>query len=350
VSLPVRRRHDAQHAHPDRETHPDPLLELADVRKEFRVGGGRVFRSTPVVALDGVSLSISGNQPEVHALVGESGSGKTTIAKLVLGLEHPTAGQVRYRGRDVREWVRTDELAYRRQVQMIFQDPYSTYNPFYRVDRILYSAARKFRLASSKSEMDELVVDTMRQMGLRPEHILGRYPHQLSGGERQRLMLCRILMIKPRLLVADEPVSMLDASLQSIFLDSLLQVKETLGLSCLYITHDMNVAHHVADTLTVLAHGSVMEHGASRELIADPLHPYSQLLIASIPRPNPRQRWSDTLELGIATITDLKPSRGCKFNPRCPHAMDVCRTTEPPIVDVNGRQVACFLYQPHNHE
>ena len=324
----------------------ESLLELKDVRKEFRIGGGLGFRRRTVAALDGVSLSISAEEPTVTALVGESGSGKTTIARLVMGLIEPSSGAVLYQGRSVRDWINSDEMAYRRQVQMIFQDPYSTYNPFYRVDRVLFSTVRKFNLASTKEEARQVVLASMRAMGLRPEYILGRYPHQLSGGERQRLMLCRILMIKPRLIVADEPVSMLDASLRSIFLDNLLQLKESLRLSCLYITHDMNIAHYVADDLVVMVHGSVMERGKARSVIREPMHPYSQLLVASIPTPDPAKRWHDSLELKISTLKELKPDVGCKFSPRCPYVMDVCRVKTVPMFERDGRRVACFLYDP----
>lgn len=303
-----------------------------------------ILRRT-VTALDGVLLAIPAHKPTVTALVGESGSGKTTVARLVMGLTEPTSGQVLYQGQEVGELLKQDEKAYRREVQMIFQDPYSTYNPFYRVDRVLYSAVKKFGLASSKAEAQELIIQSMQALGLRPEYLLGRYPHQLSGGERQRLMLCRILMIKPRLIVADEPVSMLDASLRSIFLDNLLELKETLKLSCLYITHDLNIAHYVADEVVVLVHGSVMEIGESKALIREPLNPYTQLLVSSIPTPNPTKRWQDALKLSDATLQELKPRQGCKFGNRCPHVMDICRQEHPPLFEVNGRKVACFLYQ-----
>lgn len=322
-----------------------PLLELKNVRKEFRIGGGLGILRRTVTALDGVSLTIPAHKPMVTALVGESGSGKTTVARLVMGLTEPTSGQVLYQGQEVRELLKQDEKAYRREVQMIFQDPYSTYNPFYRVDRVLYSAVKKFGLASSKAEARELIIQSMQALGLRPEYLLGRYPHQLSGGERQRLMLCRILMIKPRLIVADEPVSMLDASLRSIFLDNLLELKETLKLSCLYITHDMNIAHYVADEVVVLAHGSVMEIGESKALIREPLNPYTQLLVSSIPTPNPTKRWQDTLKLNVTFLQELKPRQGCKFSNRCPHVMDICRQEHPPLFEVNERKVACFLYE-----
>jgi oligopeptide/dipeptide ABC transporter ATP-binding protein len=319
-----------------------PLLELDRVRKDFKVGGG--LRKRTVTALDDVSLVLSADRSVVHAIIGESGSGKSTLARLVMGLMKPTSGHVRYKGRDVSDWMRKDFLTFRREVQMILQDPYSTYNPFYRVDRVLYSTVKKFKLAESKEQADELVVDAMRAMGLRPEYLLGRYPHQLSGGERQRLMLSRILLLKPRIVVADEPVSMLDASLRAIFLDNLLKLKDELGLSCLYITHDMNMAGHVSDEMTIMTHGHVAERGASRRIIAEPLHPYTQLLVESMAVPDPDRRWTEIMDFNLGTMEDIKPERGCKFTPRCPHAMDVCSQEAPKLLPEGGREVSCYLY------
>lgn len=319
-----------------------PLLELERVRKDFKVGGG--LRKRTVTALDDVSLVLPGDAPIVHAIIGESGSGKSTLGRLVMGLLKPTSGRVLYKGREVREWLKHDSLAFRREVQVILQDPYSTYNPFYRVDRVLYSTVKKFRLADNRAHADDLVMDAMRAMGLRPEYLLGRYPHQLSGGERQRLMLSRILLLKPRIVVADEPVSMLDASLRAIFLDQLLQLKDDLGLSCLYITHDMNMAHHVSDTMTIMTHGHVAERGDSGPMIHEPLHPYTQLLVDSMAIPDPDRRWHETIDFNLGTMEDIKPRRGCKFAPRCPHVMDVCRREAPELLEQGPRRVACYLY------
>jgi oligopeptide/dipeptide ABC transporter ATP-binding protein len=319
-----------------------PLLELDRVRKDFKVGGGLLKRS--ITALEDVSLTLGEGSSSVHAIVGESGSGKSTLARLVMGLIKPTSGRVLYRGRDVQDWLRKDALTFRREVQMILQDPYSTYNPFYRVDRVLYSTVRKFKLASSRDEAHTMVVEAMRVMGMRPEYILGRFPHQLSGGERQRLMLCRILLIKPRIIVADEPVSMLDASLRAIFLDNMLGLKDELGLSCLYITHDMNVARHVSDTIMIMTHGAVAERGVARRVIERPLHPYSQLLVDSMPIPDPDRRWKEVMDFNLGTMEDIKPKQGCKFTPRCPHAMDVCAQAAPQLLPVEDRDVACYLY------
>ncbi len=324
-----------------------PLLELRNVTKDFGIGGGLgLGEKKSVKAVDNVSFAISGDNPTILALVGESGSGKTTIARIVLGLLEPTSGEILYEGRDVRHWIKKDRKAYRRNVQVIFQDPYGIYNPFYRVDRVLYKAVKKFGLASSSKEADNMVVESMRTMGLRPEDLLGRYPHQLSGGERQRLMLVRILLINPKLVVADEPVSMIDVSLRSIFLNNLQDLRSRLKMSTLYITHDLNIAHYISDEMMVLCYGRIVEAGKTKSVVKDPLHPYTQGLVSAIPIPDPRKRWKDTVEIEEVTFKELLAQRQrCIYSHRCPHVMPICEEKIPSLLEVKpGRRAACFLY------
>ncbi len=321
------------------------LLELREVTKVFRTSGVLGLGSRLIRAVDRVSFSIPEGKPVVTALVGESGSGKSTIARMILGLETPTSGEILYRGRSIERWLREDPYTYRREVQVVFQDPYSVYNSFYRVERVLYMAVRKFGLASSREEARKMIVEAMERLGLRPQDVLGRYPHQLSGGERQRLMLVRALLIKPRLLVADEPVSMIDASLRAIFLENLLQLKEELGMSCLYITHDLNIANYVADDILVICNGCLVETGPAREVFEDPLHPYTKVLVGSVPVPDPRRRWRERLRLEVESFRELRVERGCPFQYRCPHVTDVCREKLPPLAEVrSGRRVRCWLF------
>lgn len=325
----------------------NPLLELRNITKEFSIGGGLgLGEKKSVKAVDNVSLGVSKEKPTILALVGESGSGKTTIARIVLGLLEPTSGEILYEGRDVRNWIKKDRKAYRRNVQVIFQDPYGIYNPFYRVDRVLYKAVKKFGLASSSKDAQNMVVESMRAMGLRPEDLLGRYPHQLSGGERQRLMLVRILLIEPKLVIADEPVSMIDVSLRSIFLNNLQDLRSRLKMSAIYITHDLNIAHYISDEMMVLCYGRIVETGETKSVVKEPLHPYTQGLVSAIPIPDPRKRWKDTVKIEEVTFKELLAQRQrCIYSHRCPHAMPVCKEQIPPLMEVEpGRRAACFLH------
>jgi len=327
------------------------LLELKNITKTFtRSGLGMGGRKT-VQALDKVTLTLP-DKPQVFALVGESGSGKTTLCRIVIGLEQATAGSVLYKGKEVREWIRKDVHEYRKEVQVIFQDPYATYNPFYRVDRVLWSVVRNFHLAKTRAEGEEKIVAALEAMGLRPAEILGRYPHQLSGGERQRIMLARVYLLRPKLLVADEPVSMLDASLRAMFLEQLRSFRD-LGVSCLYITHDLNVGYFIADQILILCLGRMVEWGESEHIVKDPLHPYTQELISSIPNPDPEKRWTERLEaekIGLNELRQAKTEAGCIYAQRCRHVMEKCRHNNPPLHRVKGREgdareVACFLYE-----
>jgi oligopeptide/dipeptide ABC transporter ATP-binding protein len=331
-------------------TMADKLLEFKNVSKVFQRSGFALGKHKTVKALDDVSIHMP-DEPQILGLVGESGSGKTTMSRLVMGLESGSAGQVLYRGKNITAWLKEDTLRYRAEVQMIFQDPYGTYNPFYRVDRVLTSITKKFNLAQTDAEARDLINEALTAVGLRPKELLGRYPHQLSGGERQRFMLARIYMLKPKLIVADEPVSMLDASLRAMFLDNLKEFVQ-LGMSCLYITHDLNIAYFIADRIVILCNGRVVEEGATESVVKDPLHPYTQELIASIPTPDPRRRWKDQLtaeKIGLHKLREETSQNECVFVGRCPHAMPRCSRENPQLFEVEDREhqdreVACFLY------
>jgi oligopeptide/dipeptide ABC transporter ATP-binding protein len=316
-----------------------PLLEARDVTQVFGRGDGRT------VALEGVSFSIGGEPPSFTAIVGESGSGKTTLARSLLGFLRPGAGEVRYRGKDLYQSSSREQERFRREVQAIFQDPFEVYNPFYKVDHLLSVPIRKFRLARSRAEARELIDRSLRTVGLEPRETLGRYPNQLSGGQRQRLTVARALLISPRLIIADEPVSMIDASLRASILDSLRRLHEDFGISFVYITHDLTTAYQVSDNVIVLYRGSVAEAGAVEEVIKRPLHPYTQLLVRSIPQPDPDRSWGGEAVLSEQVEGAGGGVRGCKFVDRCPHAMDVCAKSPPALyhTDVH-RAAACYLH------
>jgi peptide/nickel transport system ATP-binding protein len=314
------------------------LVELRAVTKSF---AGGVLGRERKVALENCSLSIDPVTPGIIAVVGESGSGKTTLARLLLGLVEPTDGAVLYNGRDLRTLSAEQRRAFRHDVQAIFQDPYEVYNPFYRVDHVLTTPVKKFRLAASRAEGHRLIEEALRATGLRPEEILGRYPHQLSGGQRQRIMVARALLLRPRLIVADEPVSMVDASLRATILGSLRKLNEELGISILYITHDLATAYQVADTILVLYRASIAEAGDVELVVKDPQHPYTQLLIGSIPRVSTVREWVGTER---TATPHANAAQGCKFADRCPAAMPRCLAAVPPLYQTSaGRAAACFL-------
>jgi peptide/nickel transport system ATP-binding protein len=249
-----------------------------------------------------------------------------------------------YRGTDLRKLDKDDTVDFRRNVQAVFQDPFAVYNPFYKVDNLLSIPIKNFKIAKSKDEARTIMEDALRAVGLRPEETLGRYPHQLSGGQRQRIAVARALILKPKLLLADEPVSMVDASLRATLLKQIRDLNQDLKIPVLYITHDLTTAYHVSDYIIVLYHGSVMEAGDVEEVIREPKHPYTQLLVNSIPWPDPKHPWGEAVE---ATRRGITSTQGCKFANRCPQAFEPCLTNRPELFQINSsKQVAaCFLYR-----
>ncbi len=269
---------------------PSPLVELAGAGKTYGAG---LFRRNPAPALQPIDLALRADRPPVIAVVGESGSGKTTLGNILLGLIKPDVGTIRFDGRDVWSLNRTERREFRRNVQAITQDPFSAYNPFYTVDHALTVPLHEFGLASRRAQALELAAEACHSVGLNPGDTLGRYPHQLSGGQRQRLMVARALLLRPRLLVADEPVSMVDASLRATILANIVTLNSAHGIAIIYITHDITTAYHVADEVLVLHRGHVVERGNAVSVIGNPQHDYTRLLVASIPWPDLDRRWGD---------------------------------------------------------
>ena len=262
-----------------------PLLEFDAVGKTY--GKGR----TRIEALKPLTLRLDGHIPRVIAIVGQSGSGKTTMGSLALGFETASQGMVHFDGVDIGKMTNGASSRFRHEVQAVFQDPYASYNPFYKVDHVLTVPLSKFKIAKSRSEALGHMIEACESVGLDPAQTIHRYAHQMSGGQRQRLMVGRAIMLKPRLLVADEPVSMVDASLRSTILNNLAAMKAELGTSVLYITHDLATAYEIADFVLVLHKGQVVEAGRPETVIDDPQHPYTRLLVDSIPWPDPNRNW-----------------------------------------------------------
>jgi len=323
------------------------LLEAQNVTKIF--GSGGLLNKRQMVAVDGISLAINEAKPTITAIAGESGSGKTTLARLLLGVIQPTSGSILFQGQDLSKMDKHARKEFRRQVQAIFQDPYEAYNPFYKVDQVLTLPVRKFKLAHSREEEQQRIEESLQLAGLRPEDTLGRYPHQLSGGQRQRIMVARALLLNPKIILADEPVSMVDASLRATILESLMKLKRELGISLVYITHDLTTAYQISENIYILYRGSVAEVGSVEQVIKNPQHPYTQLLVSSIPLPDPDIRWGEEGDLErktAATSASAGPGQGCKFANRCPFVMPECHLKPPPLYRTNAdRAVACYLYK-----
>ncbi|RIK38680.1 MAG: ABC transporter ATP-binding protein [Chloroflexi bacterium] len=319
-----------------------PLIEFRNVSKVF---GGGFFDKNRTVALEKFSMTLDDQPPLITAIVGESGSGKTTLARLLLGLETPTEGQVLFRGKDIHRMNKAEHREFLHNVQFIFQDPFGVYNPFYRVDHILLKPLQKFNLARSRRDAYRMIEEALETVGLRPEETLGRYPHQISGGQRQRIMVARSLLLKPKLIVADEPVSMVDASLRATILGNIQRLNEEFGISIIYITHDLATGYQISHNMLVLYHGAVSEVGDVDLVVNEPLHPYTQLLMNSIPQAVPERMW----HRDDAAPTPTRPAadfQGCKFANRCPHVMEHCRTKHPPLYQTDKhRAVACYLYE-----
>jgi peptide/nickel transport system ATP-binding protein len=323
------------------------LLVVENLRQIF---GGR----SQTFAVDDVSFRIPA-EPAIVSLVGESGSGKSTIARIILGLLRPTSGRVLYAGADIASFDRKGNRKFRSEVQAVFQDPYSVYNPVYKAERVLKLVIRKFGLAKNKPEAQAMMEEALRAVDLRPEEVLDRHPHQLSGGQRQRLMLARVYLMRPRLIVADEPVSMIDAGMRASFLNILQDFRDSHGISTLFVTHDLSTAMYLGGQIIVLYQGRIMEQGATQTVMNAPLHPYAQLLISSIPTPDPRRRWDEGLtQTPLAKLGyGASASRDrCLFADRCPHVMEMCWGARPrlqaPKIDAAGsapRDVACYLYE-----
>ena len=317
-------------------------VELAALRQVFRGGGGST------TAVDDVSFTLTADPPQIVSLVGESGSGKSTIARSILGLQPPTAGRVAYCGKDVYHLTRAEYDAYRRDVQPVFQDPYGIFNPFYRVDRVFWRAIEKFDLARSKADGLRLIEESLDAVGLRSLDVLGRYPHQLSGGQRQRVMLARVHMLRPSFIVADEPVSMLDAAVRVLFLNVLLDFKQKYGMTTLFITHDLSTAYYLGGEIMVMSLGRIVERGQVEDVMSNPAHPYTRQLLSSVPLPDPDQRWQNRIQVAEATPPARAATRDrCLFAERCPYVMERCWAERPPTLPAHeGQSAACFLFDP----
>ncbi len=319
------------------------LIETIDLTKLFEVKRGiwEILTREPkkyVHAVEGVNLAIE--EGEIFALVGESGSGKTTLGKLLVKLLEPTSGKIFFEGKELSALKDYSSLKeFRRKAQMIFQDPYGSLNPRSKIGKSLKYVLDLHGLYEDKVKK---VHEILERVGLSPaERFYERYPHELSGGQRQRVAIARALLLKPKFVVADEPVAMVDVSLRAQILDLMLELKKEYNLTYLIITHDLSMAHYIANRIAIMYLGKIVEMGEKRELFNKPLHPYTQALISAIPRiKGTKERMIIQGEVPSA----INPPKGCRFHPRCPFAFDKCRLIEPKLEEIEGRLVACHLY------
>lgn len=264
------------------------LLEMRNVTTVFGSG------ATETYANKNVDLQIATEPAGIVSIVGESGSGKTTVARTLLGLQTPTSGDVFWRGKSLSSLTNQDRSLYRSEVQAVFQDPYGIFNPFYKINHVFDMVLGRFKLASGKAEAQQKVEASLNAVGLRPGEVLGRYPHQLSGGERQRVMLARAHLMRPKVIIADEAISMLDVAIRAIVMNIFLDFRDNDGMSTVFITHDLSAAHYLGGDMMVMRRGEVVESGDVDDVLQNPQHAYTQLLLESLPNPDPDQRWSST--------------------------------------------------------
>ena len=320
-----------------------PVLEARNLTKHFRTGGA--LSGETVKAVQGANIELY--RGHVVALVGESGSGKSTIVRMLARLYEPTDGDIIYEGESVlSRRGRSAMLKYRARVQMVFQDPFSSLNPVHKASHAIERPLKIYRKAIGSSVLKEMVYELLESVSLTPpEEFATKYPHQLSGGQRQRIAIARALAVEPDVILADEPVSMLDVSIRLGILNLMAELRERRNISFLYVTHDLASARYFSDEILVMYAGFIVEKADSEDLISNPKHPYTQMLLASVPDPSRGLRTADVEIKGeIPDLTDL--GQGCPFAPRCAHVMDKCHHAMPDVMPLaDGRWVRCYLYE-----
>jgi oligopeptide transport system ATP-binding protein len=326
--------------------HQEPILSVTDLKMHFPIHKGIIFQKQvgAIKAVDGVNFTMF--KGETLGLVGESGCGKSTTGRAILQLYRPTGGSVLFEGKELTQTKGEDLRRMRRRMQMIFQDPYASLNPRMTVGSIIGEPLEVHNIGGSRAERQQRVQELLRIVGLNP-YFVNRYPHEFSGGQRQRIGVARALAVNPAFIVCDEPISALDVSIQAQIINLLEDLQEELGLTYLFIAHDLSVVRHISDRIAVMYLGKIVELADRDELYETPMHPYTQALLSAVPIPDPvveSQRKRIILEGDVPSPAN--PPKGCHFCTRCPRAMDICREQEPPFKEHDpGHYVACWLYE-----
>lgn len=318
-----------------------PILKVEDLKVYYKVHNGMMGKAGYVKAVDGVSFEIQDG--EVFGIVGESGCGKSTLGKAICKLIEPTEGKVYYKGEEIAGYNSKQMRPVRKGIQMVFQDPYASLNPRMSIRDIVAEPLIIHGLASGKEEIDKKVIELVRKVGLDVYHV-NRYPHEFSGGQRQRIGIARALAVEPKLVIADEPVSALDVSIQSQVLNLMNDLKKELGLTYIFVAHDLSVVEHISDRVGVMYLGNFVEIADKKKLYGNPCHPYTQALLSAVPIPDPKAK-KERIILEGNIPSALNPPSGCKFHTRCPKCMEICKQKAPEKkVLEEGHEVYCHLY------
>jgi len=314
----------------------DYLLDVDHLCKSFRLGG--LLFGKKIMAVDDVTIKLSGEKPWILSVVGESGSGKTTLARMVLGLLEKTSGDVKINGKEIKKYSKKE---FYQRVQPIFQNPFSAFSSLKKVDTYLFETAKNIAGYEKQEDADERIREVLASVGLDFDGIKGKYPNQFSGGELQRISIARALIPNPRIIIADEPVAMIDASLRMNVVNIFKKLRDEMGVSFIYVTHDLSTAYYVSDYIAVIYRGNLIEYGEGRKVLDSPLHPYTELLLNSIPRVG--QKWEKEIALSNSAVADYTQS-ACRFAARCPYVMEACSRCLPGFYEQDGHRVLCHKY------